>query len=437
MDNVRQIINKYRSRLTATYIAVFIIYLVCTYMLAWFAPTLVYLILIPLLIFVLRILSNRIWRKYISGILMDDIDAPLYREVIIAGKVGEKNPLLTMESEFFVGNVTAAMQVGNAILKNEKLAKKNAPLTLLLMAEYNFLIGDDESMALACKRFRELKLPKFKSKRMKRMCDAIEKYEQYLAGDYEAILRPSGKKRKDALYHLVHSYFEARAALCRGEKDSARAAFAGLAVAAEANVIGMMSKFAVEAIDGERDLSQSAPLLPNEPIDADSLMQSFEENHKKAKKRGMVCGIVAAVALLSLLPDAISAWHWTNEERITRRLVKEEYGKVEVLDWFDLDDEVIFIAESREGLLLGGRHRDENGDWQANVYGFCSMSELEAGGNYGHAFSRYNGEQLYFRFFGDIAGIYYEDQLYEMAIWTDALGFVYIVVNDEAIELIE
>ena len=437
MDNVRQIINKYRSRLTATYIAVFIIYLVSAYILAWFASTFAYLILVLAYILVLRFLSNRIWRKYISGILMDDIDAPLYRDVIIASKVGEKNPLLTMESEFFVGNVTAAMQVGNAILKNEKLAKKYAPLTLLLMAEYNFMIGDDEAIALACKRFRELKLPKFKSKRMKRTCDIIEKYEQYLAGDFEAILRPSGKKRKDALYHLVHSYFEARVALCRGEKDSARAAFAGLAVAAETNVIGMMSKSAIEAIDGERDFAQSALLLPNEPIDADSLMQSFEEKHKKAKISAIVWWIIFAVMLLSALPSVISEWQWTNEERITRRLVKDEYGKVEVLDWFELDDEVIFIAESREGLLLGGRHRDENGDWQANVYGFCSMSELEASGNYGHAFSRYNGEQLYFRFFGDIAGIYYEDQLYEMAIWTDALGFVYIVVNDEAIELIE
>lgn len=420
------------------YIATFILYLVSVYIFAWFAPTFVYLvILVPLFIFVLRILSNRIWRKYISGILMDDIDAPLYREVVIAGKIGEKNPLFTMESEFFVGNVTAAMQVGNAILKNEKLVKKHAPLTLLLMAEYSFLIGDDEGVALACKRFRELKLPKFKSKRMKRMCDAIEKYEQYLAGDYEAVLRPSGKKRKDALYHLIHSYFEARIALCRGDKEGARAAFSGIAVASESSVIGMMSKFAVEAIDGERDFAQSALLLPNEPIDTDSLMHSFEENLKKSKRRAVIFGIITAVALLTLLPDAISEWHWRNEERITRRLVKEEYGKVEVLDWFELDDEVIFIAESDEGLLLGGRHRDENGDWQANVYGFCSMSQLESGGNYGHAFSRYNGEQLYFRFFGDIEGIYYEDQLYQMAIWTDALGFVYIVVNDEAIELIE
>lgn len=435
MDNVRQIINKYRSRLTATYIAVFIIYLVCTYMLAWFAPTLVYLILIPLLIFVLRILSNRIWRKYISGILMDDIDAPLYREVIIAGKVGEKNPLLTMESEFFVGNVTAAMQVGNAILKNEKLAKKHAPLTFLLMAEYNFLIGDDESMALACKRFRELKLPKFKSKRMKRICDAIEKYEQYLAGDFEAILRPSGKKRKDALYHLVHSYFEARAALCRGEKDSARAAFAGLAVAAGTNVIGMMSKSAVEAIDGERDFAQSALLLPNEPIDADSLMQSFEENHKKAKKRGKVWWIIFAVILLLSLPYVISELQWFVEEQRTVNLIDDQYSDLELLDLIYLDeDEVLFVAEANEGLLFGGRHLDENSEWQANIYGYCSFDMIEEKVIYQDTFTKYdNSVQRYFCFSDDVS-VMGNQPLFQSVYWFDDMGAIYFVIDDEIIE---
>ena len=435
MDNVRQIINKYRSRLTATYIAVFIIYLVCTYMLAWFAPTLVYMILIPLLIFVLRILSNRIWRKYISGILMDDVDAPLYREVIIVGKVGEKNPLLTMESEFFVGNVTAAMQVGNAILKNEKLAKKNAPLTLLLMAEYNFLIGNDESMALACKRFRELKLPKFKSKRMKRICDAIEKYEQYLAGDYEAILRPSGKKRKDALYHLVHSYFEARVALCRGEKDSARAAFAGLAVAAGTNVIGMMSKSAVEAIDGERDFAQSALLLPNEPIDADSLMQSFEENHKKAKKRGKVWWIIFAVILLLSLPYVISELQWFVEEQRTVNLIDDQYSDLELLELIYLDeDEVLFVAEANEGLLFGGRHFDENSEWQANIYGYCSFDMIEEKVIYQDTFTKYdNSVQRYFCFSDDVS-VMGNQPLFQSVYWFDDMGAIYFVIDDEIIE---
>ena len=436
MDNVRQIINKYRSRLTATYIATFIMDLVSIYILAWFLPTLVYLVIItPLMVFVFRILSNRLWRKYISGILMDDIDASLYREVIIAGKVGEKNPLLTMESEFFVGNVTAAMQVGNAILKNEKLAKKNAPLTLLLMAEYNFLIGDDESMALACKRFRELKLPKFKSKRMKRMCDAIEKYEQYLAGDFEAILRPSGKKRKDALYHLVHSYFEARVALCRGEKDSARAAFAGLAVAAETNVIGMMSKFAVEAIDGERDFAQSALLLPNEPIDADSLMQSFEENHKKAKKRGKVWWIIFAVILLLSLPYVISELQWFVEEQRTGNLIDDQYSDLELLELIYLDeDEVLFVAEANEGLLFGGRHLDENSEWQANIYGYCSFDMIEEKVIYQDTFTKYdNSVQRYFCFSDDVS-VMGNQPLFQSVYWFDDMGAIYFVIDDEIIE---
>lgn len=435
MDNVRQIINKYKSRMAATYIAVFIIYLVSAYILAWFASTFAYLILVLAYILVLRFLSNRIWRKYISGILMDDIDAPLYRDVIIASKVGEKNPLLTMESEFFVGNVTAAMQVGNAILKNEKLAKKYAPLTLLLMAEYNFMIGDDEAIALACKRFRELKLPKFKSKRMKRTCDIIEKYEQYLAGDFEAILRPSGKKRKDALYHLVHSYFEARVALCRGEKDSARAAFAGLAVAAETNVIGMMSKSAVEVIDGERDFAQSALLLPNEPIDADSLMQSFEEKHKKAKISAIVWWIIFAVMLLLSLPYVISELQWFVEEQRTVNLIDDQYSDLELLELIYLDeDEVLFVAEANEGLLFGGRHLDENSEWQANIYGYCSFDMIEEKVIYQDTFTKYdNSVQRYFCFSDDVS-VMGNQPLFQSVYWFDDMGAIYFVIDDEIIE---
>ncbi len=435
MDSARQILNKYKARLTAMMIVAIIIYVVSAYILAWFAPIFSQFILSIVYIFGYRIVVNRIWRKHISGILMDDIDAPLYREVVIAGKIGEKNPLFTMESEFFVGNVTAAMQVGNAILKNEKLAKKYAPLTLLLMAEYNFLIGDDEAIALACKRFRELKLPKFKSKRLKRACVAIEKYEQYLAGDYEAILRPSGKKRKDALYHLVHSYFEARVALCRGEKDSARAAFAGLAVAVETNVIGMMSKFAVEAIDGERDLTQSALLLPNEPIDADSLMQSFEESHKKAKKRGRVWWIVFAVILLLSLPYVISELQWFVEERRTVNLIDDQYSDLELLELIYLDeDEVLFVAEADEGLLFGGRHLDENSEWQANIYGYCSFDMLEQIVIYQDIFIKYdNSAQRYFCFSDDVS-VMGNQPLFQSVYWFDDMGAIYFVIDDEIIE---
>ncbi len=435
MDNTRQILNKYKSSLTATYIATFILYLVSVYIFAWFAPTLVYFVLVPLYIFVLRILSNRIWRKYISGILMDDIDAPLYREVVIAGKIGERNPLFTMESEFFVGNVTAAMQVGNAILKNEKLAKKHAPLTLLLMAEYNFLIGDDEGVALACKRFYELKLPKFKSKRIKRLCDTIEKYEQYLAGDFEAILRPSGKKRKDALYHLIHSYFEARVALCRGEKENARAAFSGIAVASESSVIGMMSKFAVEAIDSGRDLAQSAALLPNEPIDTDSLIQSFEESYKKTKKRGIVIWIIVAVALLSLLPDVISELQWLGEERRTVSLIDDQYSDLELLELIYLDeDEVLFVAEADDGLLFGGRHLDKNSEWQANIYGYCSFDMLEQKVIYQDIFKKYdNSVQRYFCFSDDVS-VMGNQPIFQSVYWFDDIGAIYFVIDDEIIK---
>lgn len=435
MDNAQQILKKYKSRVTVCSLAVFFIHMVIAYTLSYVAPTFALLMLVFLYVFAIRVLNNYFWRKYISGILLNDVDAHFYRDIVIAGKFGERNPLFTMESEFFVGNVTAAMQVGNAILKNEKLAKKYAPLTLLLMAEYNFLIGDNEGVDLACKRFRELKLPKFKSKRIKHMEKAIEKYEQYLAGDFEAVLRSSGKKRKDALYHLIYSYFEARVTLCRGEKESARAAFAGLAVSTENTVIGMLSKFAVEAIDSGSEFCNFAVLLPNEPIDTDSLFKSNEENRQKTKKGVVIIWIIAAVSMLSLLSSSIRDWQYYREERITFKLLDEHYDNIEILEWFEFySDEVMFIASADGGLLLGGRHLDENGEWLANIYGFYPLSDLERDGEFGHAFGNYdNSLQMYFRFYDGFSDIGYDEVYFNVSYMVDD-RIVTVIIDDEVIE---
>ena len=144
MDNAQQILKKYKSRVTVCSLAVFFIHMVIAYTLSYVAPTFALLILVFLYVFAIRVLNNYFWRKYISGILLNDVDAHFYRDIVIAGKFGERNPLFTMESEFFVGNVTAAMQVGNAILKNEKLAKKyGVKKQMISGVHFNFSFKDE------------------------------------------------------------------------------------------------------------------------------------------------------------------------------------------------------------------------------------------------------------------------------------------------------
>jgi hypothetical protein len=235
------------------------------------------------------------WRKYIANILLEDIDAELYREVVEIGGLEATSPLLAMESRFFVGNVEGAISFGEDLLKIEAFAKKNAYFTLLLLAEYNFIIGDDAALASACKRFCEL--PQNNSKKYKLQLACIENYEMFLAGDYEALNRPVGKKRKDALYKLIMSYREGRIALARGDKEKAHAIFSETAVTGEKTVVGKMSVSILNALDSGSDHCEPVVLFPNESVNAEALHDNFSETVKNSRTKMIVSLIILVIVL--------------------------------------------------------------------------------------------------------------------------------------------
>lgn len=253
------------------------------------------LLLLAGLVFGLIKVNGFWWRKYIANILLEDIDAELYREVVEVGGLEAKSPLLAMESRFFVGNVEGAISFGEDLLKIEAFAKKNAHFTLLLLAEYNFIIGDDAALASACKRFCEL--PQNNSKKYKLQLSCIENYEMFLAGDYEALNRPVGKKRKDALYKLIMSYREGRIALARGDKEKARAIFSETAVIGEKTVVGKMSLSIINALDTGSDHCEPVVLFPNESVNAEALHDNFSETVKNSRTKLIVSLIIVAIAM--------------------------------------------------------------------------------------------------------------------------------------------
>ena len=435
-QTAENIFKEYRSKLKRAYTIAWIVYFVLCAACFAFIDALSICLFIALLLIVGRIMNNYFWRKYIAVILLDDLDAPLYRDVVAAGQIAPKSPLVAMESEFFCGNVEGALSIGEALLKSKDFAKKNADLTLLLLAEYNFIIGDDEALASACKRFRELKLPRIKTKQTKRMIACIENYEKYLAGDFEALLRPTGNKRKDALFNIMRSYREVRIALCRGEKDKARAICSGLSVAADKTVVGMLSKSIVDSIDNDSDFRESAASFPNEQIDTDALTAGYAEAKKKHKKSLAIPLIILAVALIIMLPDSIENWQWNHEERITVRLIDDAFRDVEILGFMYIDDdEVLFFADAAEGLLLGGRHLDENGEWQANIYGYCPIEDLMGDRIYRSSYIKYdNSKQMFFCFSDDFSMRSYEGALFTEHYVIEELGFMVLIIDDKVIE---
>ena len=287
--------KKYNSKIKLTNIVFFVVYfaLVIVFFLLNFGWAI--LLLLAGLVFGLIKVNGFWWRKYIANILLEDIDAELYREVVELGGLEAKSPLLAMESRFFVGNVEGAISFGEDLLKIEAFAKKNAHMTLLLLAEYNFIIGDDAALASACKRFYEL--PQNNSKKYKLQLSCIENYEMFLAGDYEALNRPVGKKRKDALYKLIMSYREGRIALARGDKEKARAIFSETAVIGEKTVVGKMSVSILNALDTGSDHCEPVVLFPNESVNAEALHDNFSETVKDSRTKLIISLIILAIAL--------------------------------------------------------------------------------------------------------------------------------------------
>jgi hypothetical protein len=287
--------KKYNSKIKLTNIVFFVVYfaLVIVFFLLNFGWAI--LLLLAGLVFGLIKVNGFWWRKYIANILLEDIDAELYREVVEVGGLEAKSPLLAMESRFFVGNVEGAISFGEDLLKIEAFAKKNAHFTLLLLAEYNFIIGDDVALASACKRFCEL--PQNNSKKYKLQLSCIENYEMFLAGDYEALNRPVGKKRKDALYKLIMSYREGRIALARGDKEKARAIFSETAVTGEKTVVGKMSLSILNALDSGSDHCDPVVLFPNESVNAEALHDNFSETVKNSRTKLIISLIIVAIAL--------------------------------------------------------------------------------------------------------------------------------------------
>lgn len=287
--------KKYNSKIKLTNIVFFVVYfaLVIVFFLLNFGWAI--LLLLAGLVFGLIKVNGFWWRKYIANILLEDIDAELYREVVEVGGLEAKSPLLAMESRFFVGNVEGAISFGEDLLKIEAFAKKNAHMTLLLLAEYNFIIGDDAALASACKRFCEL--PQNNSKKYRLQLSCIENYEMFLAGDYEALNRPVGKKRKDALDKLIMSYREGRIALARGDKEKAHAIFSETAVTGEKTVVGKMSLSILNALDTGSDHCEPVVLFPNESVNAEALHDIFSETVKNSRTKMIVSLIIVAIVL--------------------------------------------------------------------------------------------------------------------------------------------
>lgn len=437
MDKARKIYKKYDSSLKIIYLTAFLIYLVISAILNFIGLFPLFLLVIVLMVLILRKLTALHTRRHISGIILDGLDAPLYREVISTSGIGAKNIFLEMESRFFVGDISDAVAIGEALYRNGSALERHRYMSLPFLAQYYYCLGDDEGLASVCRRFREFKPPK-RGARVREAEKIIGKYECYLAGDYDSFVRPIDPKLKGTLYPLVTSFNEARVALKKGDTISAKNIFSALSVAADNTVFGMLSRRAVAAIDGGTDYSEAVAQTAGDPVDAEAAVERFFAENKKIRKTGRIMTVLIAVCLVVALPGSISSWIREVDERITLRVLEEDYEGIELVDtfWFRVDgkrNELMFIAEDGDALYLGGRYRDENGEWSASVYAVCELSELGENGKFVRAFSNHDNVALLF-FHVNSEYVYVdEDEVLMFGRYYVDGRFITVIIDDDVL----
>ena len=438
MDKAKQIYKKYTDNMRFITIIGYVLYLVlCLFLISALLFPLAVALVVPMLL-ILRKLKLIKFRKHILGVILDDLDAPLYREVIKSSGIGTRNIFWDIQSEFYIGNVRGAIELCEASLKAGAIKKKDLRAVLTFLAGWYFIGGDDEGVASACRRYRELGEPKIKPEQTRRMAKIIANYEAYLSGDYEAILRPTGAKRKGALYPIADSFDEALINMKKGDTASAKVLFSAVAVSAENTVFGMIAKRAVDEIDNGGTY-ENAVRIEFEPIDREAKVQNYIEAAKKYKKRKTIIILICCLALAYLFPSAPRNYISDVDEVVTHAVLKQVYGDVEILDIvsFNLNGEKtekIFIADVGDQLIVGSKYWNDDGEMMIVTYVRPTYSELEEEGSLIYSFNpRGTSEFVYIKIYDSFVAVFENDHLLcQCYFLTD--NTITVIIDDEVIE---
>ena len=274
------------------------------------------------------------------------------------------------------------------------------------------------------------------------MTGIINKYEMYLAGDYDSFVRPIDPKSKGTIYPFITSFHKARVALKRGELQTARELLSSVSESTGNTVFSMLSSRALEAIDSGMDYREAVSGIGGEQIDTDALIKNYIESTKKAKKRRTVLLIIAAVLLAIALPGSIRSWTREVNERITLRMLDDHYESVEIIEVrpFNINgerSEYTFIADVGDALIIGGRYRNSEGNSEIATYAYCPYADLESEGKIGYAFNNHdNRALLYFAVFDyyNLDSVINEEDYLLCKVYYVNEHTITVVIDDEVIE---
>ena len=306
-----------------------------------------------------------LFKKYITSPLHRELNAPLYREIIMQGRIFTTDASWQISAEYYVGNYEDCILICEKKLKDNRQAKfKYTYLTYLAVCHFDR--GDDEALAEVCARFRREisgESPKV-IKRLSHTVSAFELYESYLAGELDACLAKVRDSVEPPIKAVSRDLITARISLLRGEKESARALFESVIDRAPDTNYAILAKHGLEAIESGVEYKDTfdALDLSREPT---VYAPSKSEKALVIVLRVIViaCVTFLILTMIKFFKNQYEYGDALAEYRETVRLaVEEEYDGVVVFDVFYLtsngeeDGEVVntcFVAKTDEGIIFG------------------------------------------------------------------------------------
>ena len=294
---------------------------------------------LPMVIFHMRLM-----KKYISSILIDELDPEGYLYALERAKVDPSASLYELTGRFNAGDLQQTVNICESRLKNKKLRKSHGWYYSYLAKVY-FFTEDIEMLRETSEKYNaylaEMKNEaKLRSRFLfmefvslyleERYEEAYELYKKAMA-DGKLIDNPLGKVQTELTYAV--------ACINTGRTDEAREMLRSIADTAPRTVHGMKARDYMDAIDGkEASEGKRARIVAQE---------DFETIYKPNPKRQRIRGILLIVAVAIWL-TAFGTAFAGRPVSMGKAIERYDGGKVNIITWTEVHGKDCLVVFERE-----------------------------------------------------------------------------------------
>lgn len=313
--------------------------------------------------FVARVVMARAWKKYVYNVMDEDLDAPLFVEIL--SRVGKYDPfaILQLNRLYAEGRHADMVSLCAKQLKNP-YAKRQKLSYLAHMALAYFSLGDDPKLAEVHEAIEKL-LNSLKDPAKGRRRIPIQAfYAAYLRGETEACEAYFAANPPKARITVVQRYLQkARVAQLKGDTETAQQLLNQVLTEAPNTPVALTAKAHLAAMERGEGYDKAYPEALPDPLFP---VVTSQKRHRTVKILTRVCLIGAAVLLVyTLVLEGIIERKDNGFREDVRVAMEAEHDGVTVHEYLALMDgeavlDALAICSTDEGVVVAALYGHED-----------------------------------------------------------------------------